>query len=132
VPFDEALAKLIPKPGVQASQTDDERMTRFRGWLSSRYSEPESDEQKWLLRMLTDQGHFTSQVIEADARQILVGEMIAKMKKEGIPPWLFSKACLFYPSWWKQHQREQKSAAGKKGQEIKQASTPKPSRKTET
>jgi hypothetical protein len=112
VPFEEGLAFLIPKPGVRKSQTADEREVRFRGWLSHFYSKQEPDTQK---------------------RLVLVGEMIEEMKQKDIPPGLFSKALLFYPDWWDAHQRERKSAAGKKGQEIKQAkqaaSEPKQARK---
>ena len=56
-----------------------------------------------------------------DKRLVLVGNMIEEMKEKGIPPGLLTKAILFYPSWWETRLREQKSAAGKKGQEVKQA-----------
>ncbi len=98
VPFDVGLAKLIPKPGVKASQTVDERMTRFRTWLSDFYSEHEPDEEK---------------------RLVLVGNMIAEWKQKGIPPELFSKALFLYPRWSEAHLSEQRSAAGTKGQEIR-------------
>jgi len=43
------------------------------------------------------------------------------MKQKGIPRGLFTKAGLQYPLWWETHQHEQKSAAGKKGQQVKQS-----------
>jgi hypothetical protein len=58
---------------------------------------------------------------DADKRLVLVGSIIEEMKQNCIPPDLFEKARHLYPSWWETHQREQKSAAGKKGQEVKQA-----------
>jgi hypothetical protein len=114
VPFDEGLAELIPMPGVSASKATDERMVRFKAYLAKLYRDarPEQDEQE---------------------RMIEVGERIEQMKREGIPAMVFSTACFRYSDWWDAHQREQNSAAGKKGQEIKQArqaaSEPKPARK---
>ena len=99
-PFDDALKMLIPLPGSSGERAKDERMVRFRAWLSDFYSEQEPD---------------------PDKRLVLVGSMIEEMKQKGIPPGLLTKAILFYPSWWETRLREQKSAAGKKGQEVKQA-----------
>jgi hypothetical protein len=115
VPFDEGLKMLIPLPGYSEKRAKDDRMVRFRTWLSHFYSEHEPDE---------------------ETRLVLVGNMIAEMKQNCIPPRLFSKALLLYPGWWEAHEHEQKSAAGKKGAEIKQAkqpaSEPKPARKKKT
>jgi hypothetical protein len=99
-PFDDALKMLIPLPGSSGEKAKDERMVRFRAWLSDFYSKQEPD---------------------SDKRLVLVGSMIEEMKQKGIPPGLLTKAIFFYPSWWETRLREQKSAAGKKGQEVKQA-----------
>ena len=114
VPFNEGLAELIPMPGVSASKATDTRMVRFKKYLAKLYRHfgPEQDEQK---------------------RMIEVGERIEQMKREGIPARVFSTACFLYSDWWDAHQREQNSAKGKKGQEVKQAkqaaSEPKQGRK---
>ena len=99
-PFDDALKMLIPLPGSSGEKAKDERMVRFKAWLSDFYSEQEPD---------------------PDKRLVLVGSMIEEMKQKGIPSGLLTKAILFYPSWWETRLREQKSAAGRKGQEVKQA-----------
>jgi hypothetical protein len=87
VPFDGGLTVVIPKPGVKASETADERMVRFRAWLSDFYSEQEPD---------------------AEKRQVLVGNMIAEMKQKGIPPQLFTIAILQFPAWWEAHKSPKK------------------------
>ena len=75
VPFDEGLKMLIPLPGYSEKRAKDDRMVRFRTWLSHFYSEHEPDE---------------------ETRLVLVGNMIAEMKQNRIPPRLFSKALLVH------------------------------------
>jgi hypothetical protein len=100
VPFDEGLAKLIPKPGVKANQTVDKRRTRFKAFMIDRYqaARPEQDERE--------------RMIEVEAR-------IAAMERDGIPPHLFTQWLVLFPEWSQRKVSEIRSAAGKAGQQAK-------------
>ena len=100
MPFDEGLAMLIPKPGVKASQTADERMARFEAFLIDLYrtARPEQD---------------------AKERLSEVRDRIAKMKRDGVPPHLFEQWRVVFPEWWKDKLSETRSAAGQKGDQAK-------------
>ena len=100
VPFDEGLAKLIPKPGVRASQTVDKRMTLFKAFMIDRYqtARPEQDERE---------------------RMTEVEDRIAAMKRDGIPPHLFDQWLVLFPEWWQRKVSEIRSAAGETGLQAK-------------
>jgi hypothetical protein len=100
VPFDVGLAKLIPKPGVRASQTVHKRMTRFKAFMIDRYqaARPEQNERE--------------RMIEVEAR-------IAAMERDGIPPHLFTQWLVLFPEWWQRTVSEIRSAAGELGQQTK-------------
>ena len=53
MPFDVGLAKLIPKPGVRASQTVHKRMTRFKAFMIDRYqaARPEQNERERMIEV---------------------------------------------------------------------------------
>ena len=99
VQFDKGLAWLISKPGVRASQTVDERMTRFEAFMidSYRAARPEQDEQERLRE---------------------VRERIAKWKRDGIPPKLFDQWRVNFPEWWQRNLSETRSGVGQKGQQA--------------
>jgi hypothetical protein len=106
VSFDEGLAVLIPHPGVKRHEVTDERMTRFKAFLTdiSRAADPSSDEQK---------------------RMIEVGERIEQMRRDGIPPDVFERARGDFAYWWKARISEARSVAGKKGAGTKKSTTTK-------
>ena len=101
VPFDKGIAVLIPRPGVKARLTADERMTRFKAFVADVYRDvrPEQDEQELMIE---------------------VGERVAEMRRDGIPPQLFERARIQFDDWWGRRKREQSSLAGKAGAAAKE------------
>ena len=81
-PFEEGLKRLIPKPGVPKAKEAEVRLVRFRLFLAESWVEikPEQNEQD---------------------RSKEVEELIAKLKREGIPPKDFDKWWVMFPEWWR-------------------------------
>jgi hypothetical protein len=100
VPFDVGLAKLIPKPGVKASQTACERKTHFKNYLAAIYRDARAEQDDQELR-------------------IEVGARTAEMQKDGISPRIFRRALEQFNDWWECHKKEQLSLAGKAGAAAK-------------
>ena len=75
-------------------------MTRFKRFVTQRLGKtyPEQDEQERLIK---------------------AGELVEKMKREGIDARFFGQAAALFSTWWEATYKLDQSAKGKRGQAVK-------------